>query len=104
MATTHLLFSPKRREVRLMILLINIIIIILLLLFLSLFEVRLAQTALMLATIDKLAWDGESYIITNVKSSVTFNEEGCQTIALIFIAWPPSSVLCVFHKKYYKSG
>ena len=35
-ATTHLLFSPKRREV------------------------RLAQTALMLATIDKLAWDGES--------------------------------------------
>ena len=35
-ATTHLLFSPRRREV------------------------RLAQTALMLANIDRLAWDGES--------------------------------------------
>ena len=35
-ATTHLLFSPRRREV------------------------RLAQTALMLANIDRLSWDGES--------------------------------------------
>ena len=36
MATTHLLFSPRRREV------------------------RLAQTAVLLAHIDRLAWDGES--------------------------------------------
>ena len=35
-ATTHLLFSPRRREV------------------------RLAQTAVLLAHIDRLAWDGES--------------------------------------------
>ena len=52
-ATTHLLFSPKRREVRIKILLAIFVSLLL-------FEVRLARTALMLATIDKLAWDGES--------------------------------------------